>query len=240
MRREPQDMRTVVLHYHLFKNAGTSLDRILQKNFGDAWVTREFGGANDNSAAVANWIRSLPEAVAFSTHTAVGPLPRLPEIEVISVMYLRDPLERIRSAYRFERTQNANTWGANLAKEFDFDGYVRARLTHPADRQCRNFQTWRLATMQPGPEPEIDRARQAATGLSVLGQVADFDAGVEKLRQALATSHPDFAWEPTRANTTKKEAGDDGFMAESPELTDRLRAANAQDLSLMEWLGTLA
>lgn len=230
-------MRTVILHYHLFKNAGTSLDRILQKNFGEAWVTREFGGANDNSAAVANWIASTPDAVAFSTHTALGPLPRVPaDINLITVMLLRDPLERIRSAYRFEREQKADTWGANLAKEFDFDGYVRARLAHPQDRQCRNFQTWRLASMLPGPEPLLDRAKEAATQMGVLGLVEDFDGAVSALAAALAGEYPDFSWESLRANTSKKEAADDDLMAESPELSERLRAANASDLALLDWL----
>ena len=48
-------MRTVILHYHLFKNAGTSVDRLLQRNFPDAWATREFSGRN-NTAQVIEWI----------------------------------------------------------------------------------------------------------------------------------------------------------------------------------------
>jgi hypothetical protein len=38
-------MKTVFLHYHLFKNAGASLDAALKENFSDAdneWVTKEF------------------------------------------------------------------------------------------------------------------------------------------------------------------------------------------------------
>jgi hypothetical protein len=49
--------RTIILHYHLFKNAGTSVDAILKRNFGDKWVTSEFppmGG--NNTALVEEWI----------------------------------------------------------------------------------------------------------------------------------------------------------------------------------------
>lgn len=226
-------MRTVVLHYHLFKNAGTSLDRILQRNLGDRWVTREFGG-RDNSAALATWIRTPPHAVAFSTHTAMGPLPQIDDVRIVSVMLLRDPLERIRSAYRFERVQQADTWGANLAKEFDFDGYVRARLANPADRQCRNFQTGRLASMMPGPAPEFDRALRAARQLSVLGLVERFDEAVAALAKELRDDFPDFTWETLRANRSDRETEDDPAMAEPPELTERLRAANADDLALLD------
>lgn len=230
-------MRTVVLHYHLFKNAGTSLDQILKKNFGDKWITREFSSSNnDNSAEVAEWIADNPEAVAFSTHTAVGPAPVVKGVNVVTVMLLRDPLARLRSAYRFERTQEADTWGANLAKEFPFDGYIRARLTHPTDRQCRNFQTWRLSTMVLKGKTEFDRAKKAAEAMSVIGLVERFDRALEKLTEALADDYPDFAWEVVKANTSKSSAETAHYMAETRRLTARLRDANADDLALLDWL----
>ena len=97
-------MRTVVLHYHLFKNAGTSVDRILQDNFANTWVTEEFpASGGNNTDRVEAWIADTPDAVAFSSHTMMGPLPAVPGVRVIPVMLLRDPVARIRSAYRFER-----------------------------------------------------------------------------------------------------------------------------------------
>ncbi len=34
--------KVIVAHYHLFKNAGTSVDAILAKNFGSNWSKIEF------------------------------------------------------------------------------------------------------------------------------------------------------------------------------------------------------
>ena len=198
--------RTVILHYHLFKNAGTSLDQVLKRNFGDRWVTREFSmTTDDNSAQVAEWIRSEPEAVAFSTHTALGPIPEIEGVRIITVMLLRDPIARIRSAYRFERKQDADTWGAELAKEHDLEGYVRARLGRPKDRQCRNFQTHRLATLVPGEGAELDRALKGLAQLSVVGLVDGFDDTMTRLSDIIRPDFPDFAWESVRANTTSGE-----------------------------------
>jgi hypothetical protein len=159
--------RTIILHYHLFKNAGTSLDRILKQNFGDKWVTREFpqNGGN-NTEMVADWIRDTPEAIAYSSHTMIGPIPEVAGVRVVSVMLLRDPIERIKSAYRFERKQQADTWGAQLAKEHDFEGYVRARLARPGDRQCRNFQTARLASLCPGDARALRAPATGSAGIS--------------------------------------------------------------------------
>lgn len=226
---EDRMTRTVILHYHLFKNAGTSLDRILRENFEDGWVTTEFpGGSRDNSREVAGWIDAHPEAVAFSTHTAMGPVPQLDGTRIVSVMLLRDPVARIRSAYRFERKQQADTWGAELAKQHDLEGYVQARLARQGDRQCRNFQTQRLASMVPGDGPELARAELALKQLSVVGLVEDFDTVTRDLTQALRPAFPDFQARNIRVNTTTP-----------PPETERdrrvnavLEAANADDRHL--------
>lgn len=204
--------RTIILHYHLFKNAGTSLDQVLIENFGDRWVSTEFRmNTGDNSAEVADWIRANPDAVAFSTHTALGPVPEIEGVKVISVMLLRDPVARIRSAYRFERKQVADTWGAQLAKETDLEGYVTARLARPQDRQCRNFQAHRLASLAPGEGSELDRALVGMERLSVIGLVEDFDGTLARLAAALKDDFPEFKVRSVQANTTtpRPETEDD-------------------------------
>jgi hypothetical protein len=219
--------RTIILHYHLFKNAGTSVDAILKRNFPGKWVTREFPiKGENNTALVEDWIRGTPEAVAYSSHTMMGPIPQVAGVRVISFMLLRDPIERIKSAYRFERTQQADTWGAKLAKEHDFEGYVRARLARPGDRQCRNFQTYRLASLMPGEGTELERAKRALGALSVVGRVEAFDAAMGRLKAA----YPGFKYQAVKANTS---AGKDGVEV-SGETAKDLQATNAEDLSILQ------
>lgn len=225
--------RTVILHYHLFKNAGTSLDRILRENFKDGWVTSEFPvKGDDNSRDVAQWIATHPDAVAFSTHTAMGPIPQVDDTRIVSVMLLRDPVARIRSAYRFEREQQADTWGAELAKSHDLEGYVQARLDWPGDRQCRNFQTHRLASLVPGDAPELTRAIEAMSRLSVIGLVEEFDATLAQMTRKLRPAFPDFEAQSVRANTTTPTP--------ETEMDHRvnavLEAANADDRHLWSLL----
>jgi hypothetical protein len=228
-------LRTVILHYHLFKNAGTSLDRILKRHFGGGWASREFPGQRGgNTALVEAWIRETPEIRAYSSHTMAGPLPQVEGVTVLPVLFLRDPLARIRSAYKFERQQLSDSWGARLAKETDFGGYVRARLEMKGDRQCRDFQVSRLAAMRPGPEDELERAKQAARMLrtiGVLGFVDDFDGSVAALAERMRPVWPDFTWQSTRANSSDETAE----IAEAPGLAALLRDANAKDLALLAW-----
>ncbi|MDF1726212.1 MAG: hypothetical protein P1U53_00550 [Sulfitobacter sp.] len=227
-------MRTVILHYHLFKNAGTSVDQILRHNFPDEWLGKEFPAkGGDNSALVRDWIVGAPDIHAFSSHTMLGPLPQVPDTRIIPLLMLRDPVARIVSAYHFERQQRADTRGARLAKRHDLEGYVRARLTAPGDRQCRNFQTARLASMVPGTEPEPVRARRAARlidKVGLLGSVASFDASMARLANLLRHRFPGFAAPVTRAN-----AG--SFRPSLPSHLRRLlEETNAEDLDLLaEW-----
>lgn len=225
-------MRTIVLHYHLFKNAGTSLDRILQQNFGERWLTAEFpANGGDNSALVSDWIRSTPEGAAYSSHTMLGPLPRVEGVQVVPVLLLRDPIDRIRSAYRFERDQVAETWGAQLAKQHDLEGYVRARLQRRGDRQCRNFQTERLASMAPGGSPELERAVAALRVVNqegVVGLVENFDSTLRRLAAKLEDAYPDFAWTNVRANVSKRDTDGD-----RDGVTQLLQAANEDDNVLL-------
>ncbi|MRX48975.1 hypothetical protein GI374_00685 [Paracoccus sp. S-4012] len=227
--------RTVILHYHLFKNAGTSFDRVLQRNFGHGWVTAEFPArGGDNSALLAEWIAGAPEAVAFSSHSALGPVPRIDGARVVPVAFLRNPIARLVSVYRFERQQEADNWGAQLAKRGDFGAYVRARLAHSGDRQCRNFQTLRLAAFLPGPEPELHRAMLAVDMLrreGVLGVVERFPDAVERLRQQIAGEWPDFTVAAPRENVAGGEP-----VEIDDDLARLLVESNLDDLGLMEYV----
>lgn len=225
-----KDTRKIVLHYHLFKNAGTSVDTILKQNFGDAWVAREFPPMNgNNTEAVEGWILETPEAVAYSSHTMMGPLPKVKGVEMISILLLRDPIERIKSAYRFERQQNANTWGAKLAKANDFESYVNARLVRNGDRQCRNFQTHRLACFSTSVLPELDRAKAAVHELSVVGRVERMQEFLRLLEEKLNEHFRDIQVESLWKNKSED-------MPLSTESIEDLIENNKDDMAILDYL----
>lgn len=224
-------MRTVILHYHLFKNAGTSLDNQLKANFQDQWVTKEFPGQN-NTAQVRQWIESTPDALAYSSHTMMGPLPEVPGVRIISVMLLRDPIARIRSAYRFEHKQVSDGFGAVLARHTTFEGYVHVRLAMPWDRQCRSFQTWRLASLAPGEGSELDRAKQGLERLTLVGRVEQFDTMLTELKALLEPAFPDIALTPVHSNRSDSASGTS--KPKDPAIEALLKKANAEDLALLE------
>jgi len=231
-----EKVRTIVLHYHLFKNAGTSLDHILKRNFGARWVTREFDSAQaNNKEQVAQWIIDTPSAVAFSSHTMTGPLPAIDGVRIVPVMFLRDPIARIKSAYRFERLQTSDTWGSTLAKTHTFEGFVRARLARDGDRQCRNFQTGRLASMVHNGVSERIRAHIAMERIQkfgMLGLVDEFSSAVQTLSTRLKPHFPDFEAKVVRVNATPKAC----IAQHAAVVSTLLHDANQDDLELLSHL----
>ncbi len=185
----------LVLHYHLFKNAGTSVDEILVRNFGPLWATEEFPpcGMKSNVAAVETYLRGRPDLVALSSHTALLPVPDLGGRKVIPVLFIRHPIDRLKSAYEFERRQGADTFGSRLAKESDFAGYLRGLLASPQNRQARNFQAHRLA-FNDSPEVgrEEERALRTLGSLEFVGLVEAFEASMQRLVALLRTYFAEF------------------------------------------------
>lgn len=227
-------MRQVILHNHLFKNAGSSVDHILRQNFQGRWVTREFSNPGPGQTAeIANWITKNTDAIAFSSHTIQSVLPIIPDVRIIQIVMLRDPVDRIASAYRFEKTQESNSRGAQLARQNGFAGYVHARLNIKGDRQCRNFQTSRLAALaSTHPGNELSRAKAAASLIAqdgVLGLVSDFDAAMRRLTAVLRPGFPAFDWHPVIINAAAQNTA----QAVSPDMRKLLEETNRDDFALL-------
>lgn len=237
--------RTVVLHYHLFKNAGTSVDAMLRHNFGEAWAEQEFPAAGgravgrSNAAEVAAYIAANPQLRALSSHTALLPEPTIEGVDIFPVLFIRHPIDRLASAYRFERRQNADTFGARLARQTDFAGYVRCLLDRPGSGVARNFQVMRLAYGTPGPDgSEFERAIRTLDRLPFIGLVEAFEQSLDELERLLAPIHPGFRAVAYTKNVSR-DGGDslaDRLAAIEAELGTELYArlidANAHDLDL--------
>jgi len=69
-------VRHVAIHYHLFKNAGSSIDKILENGFGANWIS--FDPKPDRLLSAQDLIAVIdahPAASAFSSHLIVPPAP---------------------------------------------------------------------------------------------------------------------------------------------------------------------
>ena len=233
--------KAIVAHYHLFKNAGTSVDKILELNFGSSWDKIEFPSRNlrSNHKLVSDWIEQHQHLSAFSSHTASFPLPQLNNITILPIVFLRHPIVRMLSVYKFERQQNVQNRSTKLARENDFAGYLNQHLDEKNNRSCRNFQTYRLSWLDDSRnKSELERALKGLELLPVVGIVSQFDSSMELFRQAIAKYYPSFKLTSVHVNTTSDphvslEAKLDAVRQDLDSATyQRLLDANRDDLQL--------
>lgn len=235
-------MRKVILHYHLFKNAGTSVDAMLRRNFGAAWGTREFEGSHAQVLQqVADWIQTQPHAIAFSSHTAQLPPPKGPALESFPVVFVRHPIDRIASAYYFECKQGGDGFGAVLARNTTLAGYIEIRLSMSYDAQCRDFHCYRLGQMFPADTgSQAERALRAVETLPFVGLVEAYEQSIQRMTNWLKPHFPQVQPVVMARNTSRDHAAPlEVRLAEvRAEIGDalyrRLEEINAADFAVYE------
>ena len=237
--------RPVIVHFHLFKNAGTSVDTILQRNFGERWI--EIEGPNNRKLdpeALIAFIRENPQYDAISSHTAVVTVPEYDDIEIIPIFFFRHPIDRIRSAYDFERKQDAQTPGSIKAKEGDFKFYMDWRMTTPNPWQVREFHAFRLKdfhTFTPNKQIQLfeDRARAALDAFPVVGLVETFDKSMGEFQELIKPHFPEFQAVSVHENVTSRGRTVEENVAKfrerlGDETFEALLELNTIDLDLYE------
>ena len=210
-------MRFVIAHGHIFKNAGTTFDWSLRKNFGTGFLDHRDDKAmrQIGAAHVAELLTTLPELRAISSHHLCRPLPELEDCTIIPVFFLRHPIARIESVYQFERKQLANTRGARAAKMRSFSSYLRWRMRPDVPPTIRNYQAAYLAGMHTESSagghmglPVFGRAIHAVHDSSLIGLVEHYDESMVLMEQALSEYFPDIDLSYVRQNTSSLDKTD--------------------------------
>lgn len=97
--------RPVIVHYHIYKNAGTSFDHVLRHNYGARHECFDgpFPFFSIDQEQLDRIIMRRPDTVAFSSHQVALPQPSSLDYRVLAAVFLRNPFLRIASIYRFKR-----------------------------------------------------------------------------------------------------------------------------------------
>jgi hypothetical protein len=137
-------MRRVFFHVHIWKTGGTSFLNICSENFGK--------GFHRDFMLIQNWFLSIQQLQwlleyhdwirCYSCHMLSGQLPYDSEgKEVLAIAFVRDPVNRFISSYSYQRGDN---YRGGVAKDFDFDGFIRQALVDTDNPMWRNGQVFVL------------------------------------------------------------------------------------------------
>jgi len=216
------------------------VDALLKANFPRHWVTKEFNGQYAiNATQVKQWIQEEENAVAFSSHTALLLTPDLPDVQLFPIIFIRHPIDRIASAYAFERTQGSSTFGSVLARHTTLAGYIEVNLALGHHSQCRNFHISKLTHLFIGePGTPATLAIKALDSLPFVGLVDNYDKSIDRLTEWLLPHFPNFkpvivTRNVTRSNTIPLDQKLEQIRAEiGPGCYDELLTANEADLAV--------
>ncbi|MCE8456771.1 hypothetical protein [Rhodovulum sulfidophilum] len=213
----------ILVHYHVYKNAGSSVDlanraAVGGANFIELDKHRGFRKAPAfNAALVRQVLRAHPDMRCFSCHNFVPTVHRCPDFTALPIVFLRHPLLRLASVYRFEAISEAHkhTPAGRLALKVDFPEWLEAFLHMP---NGKNYQTCVLSRTEDGGHSpftndhprHIGDIRVAAerldevNALTGVGIVEDFEASAARIEAKVVRHMPGFRLSGAAANQTKK------------------------------------
>lgn len=244
--------RPVVAHIHLFKNAGTSVEAGLKAHFGDRWMSydRTDSGGLIGHQHLAEVLAANPNIAALSSHQLRPPVSALQEVELFPLVFLRHPIDRIRSAYDFERRQAAATPSSEAARTNDLQGWIEFHRSRNSS-QCSEFHVMALTELRwdetattvatAETHEHLTSARDFLNSLPAFGIVEKYDDSWEWITSAIRSRFPAFTGPAVQANTTDRrlDSLDERLAATQDmlgtEAFEQLADDNKHDIALYEW-----
>ncbi len=217
-------MRLVILHYHIFKNAGATFLDILDHSFGDRLARLEtpvFEGVLNNRELV-RFFNARPNVCALSSHQIRHPLPQAPGYLFFDVCFLRDPIDRIRSIYTYFRQKPIpGVPLSDLANRVALGDFL-AGMIQDFPLFVKNVQVNLLARGGDSNEPDardLEVAIERMLATSFLGVVDCFDQSVAAGAHALRRVFPELDCNRPPVNVSE------GLQGTVASRTEKLRQA---------------
>lgn len=123
--------RFVIVHYHLFKNAGTTLNELLERNFSGqlAYLDGDHATSSLAERDLLQFLDANPHVLAVSSHHLRPASPAEENFVFFDVLSVRNPLDRLRSMYDFyHRSADGDDSLIAYAKERDIAGFFELLL----------------------------------------------------------------------------------------------------------------
>lgn len=233
--------RQLLIHAHMFKNAGSTLDWSLQRCFGESFVDHRDDESMKNGAPyLGPWLSENLDCEALSSHWITPPLPRLGGVAINTCLLLRDPVERMRSVYQFERQQqDVDTPGSIRAKQMTFAEYMAWQMEPMPGPVVKNYQTRYCSGQYLGEDlPAMyERAVQWLDSSRTLGLVHRYDESMVLFEFQLKPHFPQLDLSYRKQNVLSDESASfearrASVLEDLEDIAETVLAANDFDLRL--------
>ncbi len=231
-------MRSVILHYHIFKNAGSTVEDILANTFYERFARYDHPDFDHvlGTGEILDILERDPAIQAFSSHQIRYPMPEKAGYLFFDWCVLRDPIGRIRSTYEYFRKKPIpGEPASDLANQFPPGEFV-ARMIRDYAYRINDIQVNMLArgnNDDPPGEADLEVAVQRMRETALLGVVDCFNQSLVAAKYWIKPIFPVLAIGQQPANVTGSK-GVSLAKTCDPEVYAELLRLNALDLRLLE------
>lgn len=248
--------RIVLVHHHIFKNAGTTLDNSLRKVFGE-----QFSEINDESPEgtilpkeLASYLKDNRHINAISSHHFHARLPERSLIDefcrdfmLVHALMVRHPIARILSMYRYYRRREVRDALGERAKEMlapEFVEYLMDHCPNCVNNAQVNIMARHGYYVSPPTEEHLDIAISQFSNFGIFGLVEAYSDTMVAAEYFLNPAFEDLNLAAKQANrtqnnnlTSEEEIEDYALYTLGRETYDTLAEMNALDRILWREAG---
>ena len=187
--------RFLIVHYHIFKNGGSTIASILEREFRNGFATVH--GPDDVSvldpACLSELVADNMAVEAISSHHIRYPKPVLPNTVVFDCCFLRHPLDRLQSVYSYFQRIDADDVLCRLARQEHPRTFFK-KLIEGAPHLVSNVQVTMLALggafTRPAGDSDVEAAADVVGKMAIPGLVEKFDESLVAAEYFLKPAFP--------------------------------------------------
>jgi hypothetical protein len=215
---DTSNLRQIIVNYHIFKNGGSSVDEILNYNFGSRFAYLE--GDTPSSAlrpsVLHEFLKDNENLVAVSSGFLRPSLAQ--EVDIIPIIFLRDPLDRAYSVYSFERRVEIPVPSNKIARQHNFVEYVDWCLNNQekGGMVITNYQVTHLSPASfkydhvykaKPTEADFNVSLRYLSSIPFVGIVDEFEASMKRISEVCAKRGVTLRVFPAHTNSSPERTG---------------------------------
>ena len=240
-------MNLVCLHFHIFKNAGTTIDWIFEKNFSDKAARIDVDSQREilSMDVVLNFLKKNTDTKSLTSHQIRFPIPENNEFTFLPIVFIREPLDRAFSIYRYNKKRaDVRTQGIANAKKMTLSQYIQWNLDKKPHKVMKNFQTYFLANSDSSMDvtsADLETAISNLKNCLIIGVVDRFDESLVIAEDILKKYFSDIDLSYVKRKVSEdrknslKERIDDSKKQIGEKLIEDLQKENEFDLKLYKF-----
>ena len=240
--------KKLFLHHHIFKNAGTSLDRALKEIFGEAMYFYDSNkpGGVITKKMLSDFVKNNVKhnVAGLSSHQTCLSSARVAGFRVIGLIMLREPLQRFFSMYNYHKKTDPKIKLDYLAKEISFRDFMKWIIKN-SGLISSNFQTNFCSKTDAYPQnisiQELIIAKENLLRTEGVGIVERFDDSLILFSRLLNKHRIPGELEAYQENKSDQQVDALGFIEEQlgAKLIREIKELNALDYELYNYANKL-